>query len=350
MTAADLLLVLTFAGLTAYALFGGADFGAGFWDLIGSRGEDGTAQRGLIDDVIGPVWEANHVWLIFAIVVVWTAFPPVFAAVASTLYIPLTLAAFGIILRGSGFAFRKATHGQRGEGLFGRIFGVSSVLTPFFLGTIAGAVASGRVPPGNAAGDVVGSWLNPASLLGGILAVGLCAYLAAVYLTADARRRGQEAIAEAFRRRALASGIVVGVVALLGIVILSFDAPRLAGGLGGRGLPLVIASALGGLTSLVLLWTRRFTLARGAAALAVGSVLWGWAVAQYPELLVGHLNVTDAAASETTLVVLLTCLLVGAVLVIPSLLLLYYLFQHSSDAMPVSAAQDRHRVGTEERE
>jgi cytochrome d ubiquinol oxidase subunit II len=206
------------------------------------------------------------------------------------------------------------------------------------------------VPPGNAAGDVVGSWLNPASLLGGILAVGLCAYLAAVYLTADARRRGQEAIAEAFRRRALASGIVVGVVALLGIVILSFDAPRLAGGLGGRGLPLVIASALGGLTSLVLLWTRRFTLARGAAALAVGSVLWGWAVAQYPELLVGHLNVTDAAASETTLVVLLTCLLVGAVLVIPSLLLLYYLFQHSSDAMPVSAAQDRHRVGTEERE
>jgi cytochrome d ubiquinol oxidase subunit II len=341
MTAADLLLVLTFAGLTAYALFGGADFGAGFWDLIGGRGKDAAARRGLIEEVIGPVWEANHVWLIFAIVVVWTAFPPVFAAVASTLYIPLTLAAFGIILRGSGFAFRKATHGQRSEGAYGRMFGVSSVLTPFFLGTIAGAVASGRVPPGNAAGDVIASWVNPTSMLGGVLAVGLCAYLAAVYLTADARRHGRDAIAEAFRRQALVSGIIVGAVALMGGVVLAIDAPQLAAGLAGRGLPLVIASALGGLASLVLLWMRRFTLARGAAAIAVGSVLWGWAVGQYPELLVGHLTVTDAAANETTLVVLLVGLGIGAALVIPSLLLLYYFFQRPDLATATSHVPDR---------
>ncbi len=240
MTAADALLVLMFAGLTAYALFGGADFGAGFWDLIGGRGATGPAQRHLIEETIGPVWEANHVWLIFAIVVVWTAFPPVFAAVASTLYIPLTLVAFGIILRGSGFAFRKAIQGQSGEALFGRLFGVSSILTPFFLGAIAGAVASGRVPPGNAVGDVIGSWVNPTSALAGTLAVGICTYLAAVYLTADARRHGHQDVEAVFRMRALLTGVVVGVIAVAGIGVLAVDAPDLAGGLAGRALPLVV--------------------------------------------------------------------------------------------------------------
>lgn len=332
MTTADWLLALMFCGLTAYALFGGADFGAGFWDLVAARGPASREQRSLIEDVIGPVWEANHVWLIFAIVVAWTAFPPVFAAVASTLYIPLTLAAFGIILRGAGFAFRKATHSQPGEAVYGRLFGISSILTPFFLGTIAGGVASGRVPPGNAAGDVVSSWLNPTSILGGVLAVGICAYLAAVYLTADARRRRRDEIAEAFRRRALVSGVILGAIALTGIGVLAVDAPRLASGLVGRALPLVVASAAGGLASLVLLWTRRYTLARGTAGLAVVGVLWGWAVAQYPDLLVGHLTVADAAAGEVTLQVLMIGLAIGAVLVIPSLVLLYFMFQRPPPA------------------
>lgn len=327
MTTADGLLGVMFVGLTAYALFGGADFGAGFWDLIAGRSSEASGQRRLIEDVIGPVWEANHVWLIFAIVVMWTAFPPVFAAVASTLYIPLTLAAFGIILRGASFAFRKATHDQGGAVLFGRLFGLSSVLTPFFLGAIAGGVASGRVPPGNATGDVIGSWLNPTSALGGILAVGICAFLAAVYLTADARRHQRESVAEAFRRRALVSGVIVGAVALAGIGVLAADAPRLASGLIGAALPLVVASVAGGVASLGLLWTRHYTLARGTAAIAVGSVLWGWAVGQYPELLVGHLTVAQAAASETTQVALLVSLTVGAALVLPSLVLLYLMFQ-----------------------
>jgi cytochrome d ubiquinol oxidase subunit II len=332
MTAADALLVLMFAGLTAYALFGGADFGAGFWDLIGGRGATGPAQRHLIQETIGPVWEANHVWLIFAIVVVWTAFPSVFAAVASTLYIPLTLVAFGIILRGSGFAFRKAVQGQSGEALFGQLFGLSSILTPFFLGAIAGAVASGRVPPGNAAGDVIGSWVNPTSALAGTLAVGICAYLAAIYLTADARRHGHQDVEAVFRTRALLTGAVVGVIAVAGIGVLTVDAPDLAAGLAGRALPLVLLSAAAGVTSLGLLWVRRFRLARVTAAITVGAVLWGWAVAQYPELLVGYVTVAEAAANPTTLAVLLVGLGIGAVLVIPSLVLLYVLSQRSDRA------------------
>jgi len=329
-SAADAVLILLFGGLTAYALFGGADFGAGFWDLVGGGGERGRTQRRLIDDTVGPVWEANHVWLIFALVLVWTGFPEFFAAVASTLYIPLSLAAFGIILRGSAFAFRTSSRGAPLGGIFARIFGLSSVLTPFFLGAVAGGIASGRVPPGNAAGDVLAAWLNPTSALAGLLFTGVCAYLAAVYLTGDARRSGDVDLAERFRRRALFAGVVVGAIALVGIGVLVADAPLLASGLFGRGLPLVGASAIGGMASLVLLLRRRYRVARVTAALAVAGLLWGWAVGQYPFLLVGRLTVADAAAGSATLGALLIALLVGAVLVLPSLVWLYQLFQRGT--------------------
>ena len=325
MTTADAILVITWAGLTAYALFGGADFGAGFWDL--TAGRRGDAVRGLVEETIGPVWEANHVWLIFAIVVVWTAFPTVFAAVASTLYIPLTLVAIGIILRGSGFVFRKSVTDPDLKRRFGVAFGLSSIVTPFFLGAIAGGVASGRVPLGNAAGDPIGSWLNPTSILGGVLAVGSCAYLAAVYLTADARRTGNGALVDAFRRRALASGSVVGVVALAGIAVLRTDAPTLFDGLASRALPVVLLSASAGVASLGLLVGRRFTPARATAGLAVGAVLWGWAVAQYPYLLVGSLTIDAAAGPPATLDALLISLVIGAILVVPSMVALFMLSQ-----------------------
>ena len=326
MTAADAILLLLWAGLTAYALFGGADFGAGFWDLLGG-GPPNDTIRTLIEDTIGPVWEANHVWLIFALVVVWTAFPPAFAAIASTLYIPLTVVAIGVILRGSGFAFRKSVEEPRLKRRFGVLFGLSSIITPFFLGAIAGAVASGRVPPGNATGDPIGSWLNPTSILGGTLAVGICAYLAAVYLTSDARRTNDPALADAFRWRALVMGAAVGVVAMLGIIVLAQDAPTLYDGLVSRALPLVILSAAAGLVSLVLLYVRRFSAARLTAGLAVGGVLWGWAVAQYPYLLVGSLTVRQAAALEATLIALFVSLIIGAFLVVPSLIALFVLSQ-----------------------
>src|SRR3954452_16953371 len=213
MTLAVAVLALMWVGLTAYALFGGADFGAGFWDLFAGGADPGAPQRRLIEHSIGPVWEANHVWLIFVLVVLWTAFPPAFAAIASTLYIPLTLAAFGMIARGSAFAFRKTVSSFGLRRFFGAAFAISSLVTPFFLGAVAGGVASGRVPPGIAAGDILTSWLNPTSVLGGSLAVGTCAYLASVFLCADAVREGALDVLPRIRQQALISALVVGVVA-----------------------------------------------------------------------------------------------------------------------------------------
>ncbi|MEU6527319.1 cytochrome d ubiquinol oxidase subunit II [Streptomyces sp. NPDC046924] len=327
---ADAALAVMWVGLTCYALFGGADFGAGVWDLLAGGAERGRARRGLIEHSIGPVWEANHVWLIFVVVMLWSAFSPVFAAVMSTLYIPLTLAALGIIARGAAFAFRKASTELWQQRLFGACFALSSLLTPFFLGTVAGGVASGRVPPGLAEGDVVTSWLNPTSLLGGLLAVAACAHLAAVYLCADAHREGRPELAAAFTRDAVVSGLVSGVVALAGIAVLNADAPELFHGLTHRALPLVIISAVAGLTGLGLLVRQRFVAARAAAALAVAAILWAWGAAQYPALLVGSTTVTEAAASASVLSAVLGALGVGAVVLVPSLWLLYATFQRGA--------------------
>jgi cytochrome bd ubiquinol oxidase subunit II len=273
------------------------------------------------------VWEANHVWLIFILVLLWTGFPPVFAAVMSTLYVPLTLAALGIIARGAAFAFRKSTAVLWQRRLFGAAFAVSSVLTPFFLGTVAGAIASGRVPPGLATGDLVGSWWNPTSVLGGVLAVGSCAYLAAAYLCADALRLSGTPVADGYRRLALGTGLVVGVVALGGIAVLHADAPDLFHGLTHRALPLVVASAVAGLASLALLALRRYLLVRLAAAAAVTAILWGWAVAQYPHLLPPDTDYAAAQADRAVLVATLLVTGIGAAILLPSLAWLLVLFQ-----------------------
>ncbi|MCC5580858.1 cytochrome d ubiquinol oxidase subunit II [Microtetraspora sp. AC03309] len=314
MDAAQILLVVMWVGITLYALLGGADFGGGVWDLLAGREH---TNRKLIEHAIGPVWEANHVWLIFVLVVLWTGFPPVFAAVMSTLYIPLTLAALGIIFRGSAFVFRKASTEWWSRRLFGAAFAISSLLTPFFLGTVAGAIASGRVPPGLAAGDLVASWVNPTSMLGGVLAVGVCAYLAAVYLCDDAVRAGLDP--EGFRRRAIGTGVVVGVVALAGIAVLRWDAPALFAGLTHRALPAVVASAVMGLASLGLLWARGYLLVRVTAVLAVTAVMWGWPLAQYPVMLPPAFTYRQAAAGPEVLVVTLIVLGVGALLVLPAI-------------------------------
>jgi len=328
---ANVVLGFLWMGITAYVLLGGADFGAGFWDLFSGSTPRGAAMRQRIEDSIGPVWEANHVWLIFALVVVWTGFPEVFAAIASTLYIPLTAVAFGVILRGSAFAFRKAVGEGPLERILGAAFGVSSVITPLFLGTVAGAIASGRVPLGTARGEVVRSWLNPTSLLGGVLAVEVCAYLAAVYLTADARRYGETELAEGFRTRALLTGVVVGATALGGIAVLRGDAPRLFDGLTARGLPLIVGTAAFGVLSLWLLVRRRYVAVRVTAALAVTAVLWGWGVAQYPDILVGATTVSAAAAPHDTLVALIASLSAGTAVLLPALVVLYTLFQGRPD-------------------
>ncbi|MGH4009540.1 MAG: cytochrome d ubiquinol oxidase subunit II, partial [Pseudonocardiaceae bacterium] len=276
---------------------------------------------------------ANHVWLIFVLVVLWTSFPPAFAAIASTLYIPLTLAALGMIARGAAFAFRHSVDQPALQRLFGASFAFSSVATPFFLGTIAGAVASGRVPPGIAAGNVITSWLNPTSILGGVIAVGVCAYLAAVYLCSDAQQHRDTSLLEYFRARAITTALLLGGIALAGIAVLRADAPQLFNGLISRGLPLILASAAAGIGSILLLVRRRPGLARVAAALAVTTVIWGWAVAQYPYVLQPELTVQAAAAPETTLRAMLIILVVGAALLVPSLVFLFTLFQRSHSEM-----------------
>ncbi|MET9224687.1 cytochrome d ubiquinol oxidase subunit II [Lentzea sp. NPDC003310] len=327
MTLAEVVLGAAFAGLVAYALFGGADFGGGVWDLLAGGTERGRRVRDRIERSIGPVWEANHVWLIFVLVVLWTGFSRAFAAAVTTLYVPLTLAGFGIIARGAAFAYRKSVRTPGMRRFFGAAFALSSLLTPFFLGAVVGGVASGRVPSGIAEGDVVSSWINPTSVLGGSLAVLVCAYLAAVFLCGDARRDGEHDLADAFRLRALVTAAVTGLVGLAGIAVLHADAPELFDGLVGRGLPVVVLSVAAGLGALVLLLVRRYTVARIASALAVTAILIGWAVGQYPYVLLPSLTVEQAATGRSTLVALLVALGAGALILLPSLTYLYVLFQ-----------------------
>jgi cytochrome d ubiquinol oxidase subunit II len=320
----DAVAVLLFIGVIAYALFGGADFGAGFWDLTAGGAARGSKPRHLIDVSIGPVWEANHTWLIYCLVMLWSAFPTAFAAITTTLYIPLGLAALGIVLRGAGFAFRKASMRTPEQRIFGASFALSSVLTPYCFGCVAGAIASGRVPTaGN--GDPIESWNNPTSVLGGVLAVAVCAYLAAVFLTAAARKNDSPEIEAWFRRRAMLSVIVTGIISLAGVFVLHSDSPRLFHQLSHRGLALLIVSALSGLLTLFLLRREKPLALRMLAALAVATVVCGWGVAQYPFLLGTHLSIADAAAPTPTLWVLASVAGAAGVLIAPSLAALYIL-------------------------
>jgi cytochrome bd ubiquinol oxidase subunit II len=332
-TLAEVVLGVMFVGLIAYGLFGGADFGAGVWDLLAGGTRRGARQRDLIEHSIAPVWEANHVWLIFVLVVLWTAFPSAFAAVVTTLYIPLTLAAFGMIARGAAFAFRKSISTLGMRRFLGASFALSSLVTPYFLGAVVGGVASGRVPAGIAAGDVITSWTNPTSVLGGVLAVLVCAYLAAVFLCADAHREGAEDLADQFRARALGTAALTGLIGIAGLFVLRADAPLLFEGLTGRALPVVVLSVVAGVAAFVLLATRRYVPARLASALAVTAILVGWAVAQYPYLLLPELTIEEAAGGRATLVAMLVALVGGSLILVPALVYLYVLFQRSQPNM-----------------
>src|SRR4051812_15540819 len=194
--------VILFAAITVHAVFGGADFGAGFWDLVAGGAKRGEGPREVIDHSIAPVWEANHVWLIFIFVLLWTCFPEAYASIMLTLFVPLTLAALGIVLRGASFAFRKVVIRTRDQRNFGAAFAISSVMVPYCFGAVIGAIGSGRVPAGGVAGDPWTSWVNPTSIVGGVLAVCTSAYLAAFFLVSDAARIADGEMVTYFRRRA----------------------------------------------------------------------------------------------------------------------------------------------------
>jgi len=321
--------VILFASITTYAIFGGADFGAGLWDLVAGGTKRGERPREVIDHSIAPVWEANHVWLIFVFVLLWTCFPQAYSSITLTLFVPLTIAALGIVLRGASFAFRKAVFRTRDRRNFGAAFAVSSVLVPYCFGAIIGAIASGRVPSGGKAGDPLHSWVNPTSILGGVLAVLVTAYLAAFFLVSDARRLSDEAMVAYFRRRATGAGVVAGLVSLVGIFVLSNDAEYLFHGLLTRALPLVSVSAVSGVAALVLVHRETRRAARIAAVGAVGSLVVAWGVAQWDYLLPESLTVSAAAAPSGTITVVLVAAGLAAVLIVPAFVLLYVLDQRS---------------------
>jgi cytochrome bd ubiquinol oxidase subunit II len=322
----ELAAALMLVGLTFYVVLGGADFGAGFWDLTAGGAERGASVRGWVKRGMSPVWEANHVWLIFVLVVLWTAFPEAFGSIMSTLAIPLFLAALGIVLRGGAFALKGEAATIAEARALGATFALSSVVTPFFLGAAAGAIAAGEVPVGNAEGDEWGSWTGALPLMVGVLAVATGAHIAAVFLGADARRAGRPDMVRAFRLRALASGVGAGALALVGLAVVSSDAPDLYDDLvSGAGLGCVIVSGLAGVVTLVLEWRERFELARYTVAVAVGAIVAGWALAQEPYLLPPGLTVEEAAAPDATLAALLIAAALGMAVLIPALVWLFRL-------------------------
>ena len=333
--------VVLLLAVVTYAVFGGADFGAGFWDLTAGGAERGARPRSLIEHSIGPVWEANHVWLIFIFVVTWTAFPEAYASITLTLFVPLTIAALGIVLRGASFAFRKTVVGVPARRVFGGAFALSSVLVPYCMGTVAGGIASGRVPAGGKAGDPVASWVNPTSIVTGVLAVVLAAYLAAVYLVWDARRIDDDLV-DFFRRRAVATAVVAAVIVVVGVFVLRADARYVFDGLTSRALPLMILSVACGAGALLLLVRDASRGARVAAAGAVAGVIGGWGVAQWPYLLPESLTLSAAAAPSGTLSALVVAVVMAVVIVLPGFALLYVLDQkHLLPEEGVEDAGDR---------
>jgi cytochrome d ubiquinol oxidase subunit II len=321
---ADLAAGLLFLGVVAYAILGGADFGSGIWDLLAGDAHEGAHLRSQIDRSIGPVWEANHVWLIYVLVFLWTGFPTAFGAIMSTLFIPWLIVGLGIVLRGGAFAFRKFSSSVREAQIYGIVFATSSVLTPFFLGMIAGAVASGRVPA-EGTGDLWRSWTGPTSWVGGILAVLTVSFLAATFLAADAERGGRSDLAATIGERALWSAIVAGGAALAAAVAIELDAETLAAGLHGRGLILVALSAMAGLASMVMLKRQAWAAARFTAVVAVSSIVVGWGVAQYPDLLVDEMTIAEGAGARPTLIGLIIVFCAAAVTAVPAMIWLFVL-------------------------
>jgi cytochrome d ubiquinol oxidase subunit II len=329
----DIPMICVLIGVALYAVLGGADFGAGFWQLstilLPGRSDQARQRAQRIREhahhSMGPVWEANHVWLIFVLTVTWTAYPTAFGSIASTLAVPLFIAGLGVVFRGAAYALRAGTSKTSELGLIDTIFSLSCILTPFALGAMVGAIASERVPVGNASGHLFSSWLNPISILIGVLAVAFSAYMAAVYLAADAARHGEAELVGQFRARALLAGAVAGVVAIAGLPVLHSDAHRIFERLvDGPGLVGLTISVLGGIATLALVASSRFAAARISSALAVVGVIAGWALAQQP-IFLPHLTIQQAAAPRESLIVLLVAIVMGAVILFPSLGLLFSL-------------------------
>ena len=336
--------------LDAYVLTGGADFGGGVWEML-ARGPRRDAQRALISRAIGPIWEANHVWLIVVVVVLFTGFPATFAALGTVLHVPLALMLVGIVLRGSAFVFRS--YGSRDDAAqrrWGRVFAIASTATPFLLGVVVGTIASGNAGRALRRVAAVGGlvpfadvylkpWLAPFPLVVGAMALALFAFLAAVYLALAAE---DAALRDDFRRRALGSAVAVFATAAGALAIAARHAPHVVARLlgGPLAIALQLAIAVAALGAIFALWTRRWRLARLAAAAQVSLILWGWVVVQYPWTIPGAQTIRGAAAPTVTLELLLWGLAGGTVILVPSLVYLYRTFATARVQPAVSAREE----------
>src|SRR4051812_12394949 len=329
----QIIAALIIIALTAYVLTGGADFGGGLWDLLAS-GARRDAQRAHIAESLAPIWEANHVWLIVVVVMLFTAFPIAFSTLAIVLHIPLTLMLIGIVLRGSAFVFRSyAATDAAGRRRWGAAFAFASVLTPVFLGMIVGAIASDQVgsasrllPSDESFVSVfVGAWVGWFPLATGALTLSVFAFLAAVYLAYNAT---EPDLQEDFRLRALASAAAVFVVAAVALVASHRAAPRIAAGVttGAFAIPLHVLTGAAAIAAIYALWRRNYRVARIAAGAQVTGILWGWALAQYPYVIPDVLTIDAAAALRATLVLLLIGLAAGAAILLPALRYLFKIF------------------------
>lgn len=325
-----ILLSILWLSLIAYAVLGGADFGAGVWDMF-AFGSNAQHQHDLIDRALGPVWEANHVWIIFLVVGLFSAFPTPFAALVTALYVPLTLALIGIALRGSAFVFR--THGLRAGKpamrIWTRVFSFSSIITPFFLGLAAATVASGQihVRVGSVQADLGVFLFTPFALTIGIMAIALCATLAAIYLTVEAANNKEYALAEAFRWRGLIAGAITAALGAVGILLSPVAAPLLWSGMLAHAIPVVVLTMLIGLGSASALFFKYYSIARLLIVAETAFLLGSWGVSQIPYLIPPDITVDGGAGAPSTLLLMLIGVIVGMMIILPSIWLLFYIFK-----------------------
>jgi cytochrome d ubiquinol oxidase subunit II len=330
-----IMLTILGAALVLYAVFGGADFGAGVWEFNTAL-RASERERNLLYHAIGPVWETNHVWLIFVLVLLFGAFPPAFASIHQALFVPMLLGLVGIVFRGAAYAFRSQLKSDpRRQRMWLAIFALASVMAPFFLGAAVGALASGQLefdPSGHFTGDHVFGWINLLSIFSGFFAVGMCVYLAATFMIRESLIADMQDLEMVWRRRALITGLVMGVFALTGLGIITSQYPDLTTGLVQRGWPAVVVSMASGLLSLWAIWSRRLALSTIAVALATAAVVIGWQLAQYPTLVPGVWTINNAAAHPNVLRLMLLVTVVGSSLLIPSIALLLFIFKSNERA------------------
>jgi len=335
MTLTYTILIILWLSLIVYAVLGGADFGGGIWDFF-AFGQEAQRQRRLIGQALGPVWEANHVWLIFLIVGLFTAFPPAFSILSTALFVPFTLAVIGIVLRGAAFMFRgQVDDAKTSRRIWGRVFSTASTITPFFFGAAAAAVASGQVHVQGARvqTDLLAGWTTPFALTIGALALSLCAVLAAVNLIVEAQNSNEPELVEAFRRRAMIAGAITLGLDAIAFILSPFQAPLLLNGALDHALPLIIATALIGVGAATSLLLRRYRLARVLAFTVTAFIFASWGLSQFPYLVPVSVTISNAASPPSTQLALLIGTLVGMALLLPSLWLLFHVFKGKHPAL-----------------